>query len=173
MLFIKRVSERSDHESYRTSECQRVSDLVDSFTDDITKCRERKRFVPKEELNTIRKQESDIYNLLSKTIKDLIINTELYSLSHVILSYVMDPVMWNIKHRISECIYARSSFSNLIINYEDNNYVSILDENSTDKVSIFITGYHLRIQLNKWTFPCKIRELTEGNCRYLAKAKDI
>ncbi len=165
--------------------------MINQFTDTVAEHREQKvisrvdgrvQFYEEGILEGIRKHGSNIYSLLSIRTESIIKESELYPVSSIIISYVMDPVMWDIKHRISECKYEQEYIrgrptSGLLIIY-NNTYKGIhlipkVDpQYQGEEMQLTLDDDGGRTSINQITFPCKIKELTGDNFMEMTKLKE-
>ncbi len=174
------------------SEIEFTNSLINTFTDMITSLREERYAISlsldekiilsyKEMLIRVKKQESALFNLLSKTTNNIIKESDLNPISTIIVSYVMDPVMWSIKYRIPVCKYSYIKLLRCLhIQYNiTQKHIQIMNKSRNfdgtisegDQILIEVGGNLIRVY--EWTFSCKLSELTGDNFNEMAKRKEI
>ncbi len=139
-----------------------------------------------------------LFDYTKSLINYIILNIEIYPVSSIILSYVMDPVMWDIKYWVPRCRYEsliNTNSSHLMIVYPGSilaiqlypkfvNFGSSLTldgaKDQGDIIVINITGFggtqralfqSTLVYPKEYSISCLMKELTEDNLSIMTTRK--
>ncbi len=128
-----------------------------------------------DESEKVRKQGKLLYNFICLMTKKK--HTDIYPVSSIVLFYLMDPVMWDIKYRIPKCRYKSRRKDRLNIIYADVFYIIYYGSTNRNGISSDYIEINTRfgniIDVMEHTFPCKLRKITDENFEEIAKEKEF